>query len=42
MTVRGFDDASLPANNSEASIAFYKWLGFTILYEDEGRAGEVR
>ncbi len=42
MAVRGFDHVSLPTNDSEAFIAFYKKLGFTILYEDEWRAGDTR
>ena len=42
MTIRGFDHVSLPTNDSEALIAFYKRLGFSILYEDEWRAGSVR
>ncbi len=42
MTVRGFDHVSLPTNDSEAFIAFYKRLGFTILYEDEWRSGAIR
>jgi len=42
MPVRGFDHVSLPTADAEACIAFYKKLGFAILYEDEWRAGDVR
>ncbi len=42
MRVRGFDHVSLPTNDVEALIAFYRRLGFPILYEDEWRAGTVR
>lgn len=42
MRVQGFDHVSLPTNDVEALIAFYKRLDFTILYEDEWRAGSVR
>jgi len=42
MPVRGFDHVSLPTADVEACIAFYRRLGFGILYEDEWRAGTVR
>ncbi len=42
MKVRGFDHVSLPTNDVEACIAFYRRLGFPILYEDEWRAGTAR
>ena len=42
MSVRGFDHVSLPTNDVEALIEFYKRLGFTILYEAEWRAGTGR
>lgn len=42
MPVRGFDHVSLPTTDVEACIAFYRQLGFPILYEDEWRRGEVR
>ncbi len=42
MRVRGFDHVSLPTNDVEALIAFYRRLGFPILYEEEWRRGEVR
>ena len=35
MHVRGFDHVSLPTNDVEALIEFYKRLDFPILYEDE-------
>ena len=40
MPVRGFDHVSLPTADAEAFIAFYKRFGFTIIYEDEWRAGD--
>ena len=42
MQVRGFDHVSLPTADVEACIAFYRRLGFAILYEDEWRAGTAR
>jgi catechol 2,3-dioxygenase-like lactoylglutathione lyase family enzyme len=42
MRVRGFDHVSLPTRDVETCIAFYKKLGFPILYEDEWRAGNSR
>lgn len=42
MRVRGFDHVSLPTADVEACIAFYRKLGFPILYEDEWRAGTAR
>lgn len=42
MPVKGFDHVSLPTADVEACIAFYRKLGFAILYEDEWRRGEAR
>ena len=42
MPVRGFDHVAMPTADTEACIAYYKKLGFVILYEDEWRAGKVR
>ncbi len=42
MTVQGFDHVSLPTADSDAFIDFYRRLGFTILYEEEWRAGEAK
>ena len=42
MPVRGFDHVALPTAEPEALIAFYRRLGFAILYEEEWRAGKAR
>ncbi len=42
MQIRGFDHVALPTADVERLIAFYKLLGFPILYEDEWRKGESR
>jgi catechol 2,3-dioxygenase-like lactoylglutathione lyase family enzyme len=42
MKTRGFDHVSLPSADPDATIAFYRKLGFPILYEDEFRAGTAR
>ena len=42
MPVRGFDHVSLPTADVERLIAFYRRLGFPILYEEEWRAGAAR
>ncbi len=42
MPVRGFDHVAMPTADTEACIAFYKKIGFVILYEDEWRAGKSR
>jgi catechol 2,3-dioxygenase-like lactoylglutathione lyase family enzyme len=40
-SIRGFDHVALPTADPEALIAFYKRLGFPILYEAEWRAGKA-
>ncbi len=40
MPVRGFDHVALPTADPEATIAFYRRLGFGIIHEDEWRAGD--
>ena len=42
MNVRGFDHVSLPSADPDATMDFYRRLGFPILYEAEFRAGEAR
>ena len=42
MRINGFDHVALPTADVERLIAFYKKLGFAILYEDEWRRGESR
>jgi len=39
MPVLRFDHVALPAADPESLLAFYRALGFPILYEDEWRAG---
>ncbi len=40
MAVTGLDHAAIPAGDPEALIVFYRALGFTIVHEDEWRAGD--
>ena len=40
MPVTSFDHVALPAQNPDALIAFYKRLGFSIIHEQEWRAGD--
>ena len=40
--VRGFDHIAMPTADVERLIAFYKKIGFDILYEDRWRSGESR
>ena len=40
MSILGFDHVSLPTGDPEALIAFYRSLGFEILYEQEWRSGD--
>jgi catechol 2,3-dioxygenase-like lactoylglutathione lyase family enzyme len=42
MPVKSFDHAVIPTADPEALIAFYKRLGFTIVHEDDWRAGKAR
>ncbi len=39
MPVTRFDHVAIPAADPEPLLAFYRALGFSILYEDEWRAG---
>jgi catechol 2,3-dioxygenase-like lactoylglutathione lyase family enzyme len=41
MPIRGFDHVALPTRDPEALIAFYRRLGFPIIYEQEWRSGEL-
>ena len=40
--VHGFDHIAMPTADVERLIAFYRGLGFEILYEDRWRAGDSR
>ena len=40
--VQGFDHIAMPTADIERLIAFYKMLGFEILYEERWRAGESK
>lgn len=40
MPITGFDHVSLPSADPDATMAFYKKLGFPIIHEKEFRAGE--
>ena len=40
MPVARFDHVAIPAADPESLLAFYRALGFPILYEDEWRAGK--
>jgi catechol 2,3-dioxygenase-like lactoylglutathione lyase family enzyme len=42
MPIIGFDHAVVPTQQPEEMIAFYKGLGFTVVNEDEWRAGRAR
>ena len=39
MGVAGFDHVAIPVERTDEMIAFYKGLGFTIINEDQWRAG---
>ena len=42
MPIASFDHAVVPTAQPEEMIAFYKRLGFTVVHEDDWRAGKAR